>query len=419
MRIVLLSNMFPPDSDGGLEVNAWKLATALRAKGHQVDVLTSRFRKGFAAPGPEPDWVHRILGLARPWSSRWVGLRYKPTLAAALWNEISTLKANVRAVDRWSHGKGVDVVYCFGMSLIGTATVLPFQRQGIPTFFHQGGGYLEARYNRDVHESIFLRLRRRFLAIEEQVDLRNLGYVSRFLLEQGRATGFLDSNGRGTGVLAILPRGIEFALREDVERDRQHPPLLLMAGRILPIKGYHNAIKAAGLLARRRPDLAWNLSIAGGADNQDLVAQSGDTYLAELTTLIEEEGLRDRVRFLGKLSRAEFLEQLAGATAFVSASIFGEPFANTIIETLASGTPLIVSNDGSSQEVVEHERSALVFDKHDVQTLSEHMERILTDPALRLKLASEGLDTIRKGYTLDAIVEQTEDVLRRLVEQRP
>src|SRR5687767_51649 len=44
MRILIVSNLFPPDYIGGQEINAWKIAHALRGRGHEVEVATSQFR---------------------------------------------------------------------------------------------------------------------------------------------------------------------------------------------------------------------------------------------------------------------------------------------------------------------------------------------------------------------------------------
>lgn len=416
MRIALISNMFPPDSDGGLEVNALKIANGLRSRGHQVEVLTSRYRPGFAPAEVAPAWVHRILTLAPPWSSEWTGLAGKPKLLRALIGEVLGLRSNVRATERWLAGRDFDVAYCFGMSLIGPATTLPFTRRGVPAFFHQGGGYLEARYVRAAKESVFLRLRRSLLAMENKVDLRYLGYVSQYLIAQGEASGFFDEPNRGTRVREVIPRGIDFKLCEDVQRPRTEPPTFLMAGRILPIKGFHLAIDAAARLHHRRPERPWRLTVVGEPDNQDVETESGDSYMRRLEGQIADAGVGARIVFVGRKPRAELLALLRDATAFISASICGEGFANTIIETLGSGTPLVVSNDGSALEVVVPGRSALVYEKEDVETLSRHMEWILDNPEGGMELAREGLAVIRERYTLDKVLDKTEQVLEQVVQ---
>jgi len=213
----------------------------------------------------------------------------------------------------------------------------------------------------------------------------------------------------------VIPRGVDFEPALDPDRPRSQPATFLMAGRILPIKGFHNALTAAAMLLERRPELDWRLDIVGEPDNQDLEIESGDSYLRRLETQVAEAGLGERVRFLRRKSRQELLILMRTATAFVSASICGEGFANTIIETLGSGTPLIVSNDGSALEVVEPGRSALVFEKDDVNALSSHMERLLDDPEFGIELARAGVAVIRERYTLEKVLDRTEQVLEEMV----
>ena len=111
------------------------------------------------------------------------------------------------------------------------------------------------------------------------------------------------------------------------------------------------------------------------------------------------------------------LAKMREAAAFLSCPRYGEAFAGTIMESLASGTPLIGSIDGSIREVVVHEESALLFDKDAPSELAVHMERILTDPALARKLALGGLKVMGERFTVGKILDQTEaafaDVLAR------
>jgi len=122
--------------------------------------------------------------------------------------------------------------------------------------------------------------------------------------------------------------------------------------------------------------------------------------------------LEGRIEFLGRLDRAEVLDRMARATAFINASVWGEPFANTVIEALAVGTPLIASEAGSIFEVVESGCSALTYPKESSEALSLEMERVLSDPALRNALATKGLEVVRGRYTMDAILDETERVMK-------
>ncbi len=356
-----------------------------------------------------------MFRLARPWSPQWVGLRHKPHLAAALLHEVATLRANRRAVDAWVGDQTFDVVYGFGMSLIGGGVTEPLSRRGVPVFWHLGGGYLESRFVRAPVESVFLRLRRRWLAVEDRLDFRYVGFVSRHLERMCEDAGFFAGPGAECRRRFIVARGVDFARRADVERQREQPPVILMAGRILSIKGFHLAVEAASQLHRRRPDLAWILRIVGEPDRLDVDQETGDGYYARLQGLVDQLGLASRVEFAGRRSRAELLELMAGATVFVSASTCGEGFANTIIESMGSGTALVASIDGSSLEQVVPNESALVYDAHDVPALSHHLESLLADSDLRLKIARGGVERIRSCFTLDRVLDQTEHVLGEIV----
>jgi glycosyltransferase involved in cell wall biosynthesis len=176
-----------------------------------------------------------------------------------------------------------------------------------------------------------------------------------------------------------------------------------MASRISKDKGIHVAVEAARILSLRRPELEWELHVAGSGD---------DAYLSEL-----KEAAGARVRFLGRLSRPETLEKMRRATAFISASVWSEPFANTIIEALACGTPLIGSEVGSIFEVVESGKSALTYPAESAEELSLRMEALLDSGELRESLSREGAAVIRERYTLDKILDLTLDVMNAVVHE--
>jgi glycosyltransferase involved in cell wall biosynthesis len=98
-----------------------------------------------------------------------------------------------------------------------------------------------------------------------------------------------------------------------------------------------------------------------------------------------------RIRFLGRLSDAELIEQYQGATAFVFPSLY-EGFGIPPLEAQACGCPVIAANAASIPEVLQ--ASALYFDPLDVGHMASAMERILTDMPLRQSLRRRGLNNV-------------------------
>jgi glycosyltransferase involved in cell wall biosynthesis len=100
-----------------------------------------------------------------------------------------------------------------------------------------------------------------------------------------------------------------------------------------------------------------------------------------------------RIRFLGRLSDAELIEQYQGATAFVFPSLY-EGFGIPPLEAQACGCPVLAANAASIPEVLQ--ASALYFDPLDVSHMAAAMERILTDVPLRQSLRRRGMINVRR-----------------------
>lgn len=379
-------------------MNAWKIAHGLRRRGMDLEVATSRFRPGFV-PVEEGAWIQRVFEHRAKWPApEYGGVREKAYYARLLLHHESVVWRNLPLFRKFLAGKSFDVAYVFGLHDVGLACALALSERGIPILWHFGDHYIADRLTyfdqsatyRLMGRTIF----RKLVSAERRIDLRHTAFVSQFLLDYYR-----DRN-VPLETTYVLPRGIDFELGRDVDRPRESPPVILMAGRLTEAKGFHIAIRAARSLLDRRPDLDWRLRIVGGGD---------PAYVARIRD--EAKPLGQRVEFVAQRPRPEVVQMLRDATVFVSASIWGEPFANTIIETLGAGTPLIGAETGSILEVVQPGHSALVYPKDDPETLSREMERALDDPDLRRRLAQSGIQRISEAYTLDAILDRTEKIL--------
>ncbi len=407
LRILLISNKCPPDFDGGYELRAFQIAQVLRGRGHQLDLVTSRYREHYEGERRDPPWVHRILRYAGP--SRQSGLARKFDRILQFIRGARVAGENGPALDSFLADREYDIAYCFGLVRVGFATTAPLTRRGIPILWHAGDAHLVDRFVRWPRRipGYDLALRcfaGRWWAAEKAADFRHIAVVSEFLRAQ------FEGSGLRVHRTYVIPRGIDFPLATDFDRARDTPPTFLMASRLDPQKGIHHAIAAGGELYRRRPELPWKLAIAG----QPMTPG----YLDELRAQAERAGIAERVEFLGRQTHAEVLVRMRRATAFIFASVYGEPFSSTILETLASGTPLLGSDDGSILEVVTPGEHALIHRKNAPTELAANMERILQDAPLGRRLAEAGAALVAERYTIDRIMAQTEAVLETVIGTR-
>jgi len=98
-------------------------------------------------------------------------------------------------------------------------------------------------------------------------------------------------------------------------------------------------------------------------------------------------GVGDRVTFLGARPRDEALRYLAGARAAVLSSAW-ENLPHAAVEALAVGTPVVSTAVGGVPEVVRDDENGLLVPPNDPAALAGALRRLLTDDALRLRLAA-------------------------------
>ena len=405
MRILLVSNLFPPDYDGGYELNAWKIARGLRDRGESVDVLTSKFRPGFRGERSEPEWVYRMLEnrphLPPPtWKMPWVRL---PMIYHLIHRE-SIAWVNVPIVRRFLKGRSYDLVYIFGLHDVGLGCAYVPQEMGLPILWHFGDHFLADHQSRYTRSPLFNltgnTILRSVRVRESRIVLKNAAFVSSFLQKY-----FLD-RGVAPEHSYVVPRGVEFPVYDGEPREIESLPVFLLASRLSKDKGVHVALEAGKILAARRPELAWEIQVAGSGD---------EAYRDRLQAMADS--IPGRVRLLGRLSREETLDKMRHSFAFISASTWPEPFGNTIIESLGMGVPLIASEAGSLLEVVESGRSALTYSPESPEDLANQMERLLTSPELQQSLALEGAAVVRERYTLPRILDRTVELMNEIVQR--
>lgn len=395
----MVSNLCPPDYDGGFEMRAFQIAGALRNRGHDVQFVTSAFRPTYKGPQNDPMWVHRILDYVEKGER---GVEKFARFLAALPVSVR----NAAAVEGFLRDQEFDLGYLFGLHRVGLATHAPIVERKIPVLWHAGDPFLARQLKvwprkMPPYNALLNTVYRQARQMELRGDYRHIAFVSGKLRDY-----YLQAGMRPDGAY-IVPRGVDFQLGKDIDRQRADPPLFFQACRLHAQKGPHITIAAAALLAKKRPELQWRVEIAGAPEHP--------SYREQLLASIHANRLQERVSLIGQIPRADAVSKMRTATALIHASIFEDPFANTIVETLGAGTPLIGSDIGSIREVVVPDESALIFRPGSAEHLSMQMERVLTEAGLARSLAAEGIRVIEERFTMDLVLDLTEHVFAKVL----
>jgi glycosyltransferase involved in cell wall biosynthesis len=104
--------------------------------------------------------------------------------------------------------------------------------------------------------------------------------------------------------------------------------------------------------------------------------------------LVGELEMEERVVFTGWVPEEDKPALYSGAMVFVFPSLY-EGFGLPVVEAMACGTPVVVSNCSSLPEVVGE--GGLLVEPTDVEALTEAMELLLSDDALRAELGQKAL----------------------------
>ena len=154
-------------------------------------------------------------------------------------------------------------------------------------------------------------------------------------------------------------------------------PYVLMVSRLYDFKNHRRLIEAFARLTAE-PGFGHHLLIAGG---------DADVTRADLAAHAESHGVGDRVHLLGPVPQADIPGLFEGADAIAYVSLY-ETFGHPVLEAFAFGKPLITSRTSATAEVAGD--AAQLVDPESVTSIAEGLRSVLTDGALRDRLAAAG-----------------------------
>ncbi|GAJ22860.1 unnamed protein product, partial [marine sediment metagenome] len=160
--------------------------------------------------------------------------------------------------------------------------------------------------------------------------------------------------------------------------------------RIILFLGRIHKIKGLDLLAKAFADLPKPL------DNIKLVIVGPDDgYLSSLKKLVTDLGINDKVLFTGPLYGQEKLKAYVDADVYVLPSFY-EIFGITVLEALACGTPVIVTNRCGIADAINGQAGLVVpYDKEQLQHALLHL---LGDDKMRSQFSEKGKSLVREKF---------------------
>jgi len=403
MRILVISNYYPPYEVGGYEQLCRDVAMRLGAHGHQVQVLTSSHQLSAGLPALEHN-VNRSLHLEPDYS-------FKLGLAAEFFlTRRREEQYNLKELRRQIAACQPDVIFIWNLqrlprSLATTAESIP----GVAVAYWLAGYtpaepdefwiYWNAPGKQSLLKATLAPLARAMMRREGKPvrpRMRHAAVVSDYMRQRYIAASMLPEDSQ------VIYNGVELDMFYQPVQPANGTLRLLQAGRVSPDKGVHISIEAIARLVHEHGVTDLHLTIAGSGPAE---------YQTRLQNLIAERHLEDKVSLSGWLPREQLPQVMAQAHILLLPSDYPEAFARVVLEAMASGEVVVATLRGGTGEIVRNNETGLTFSANDSSDLARQILRLTADDSLRCRLAAQGQRLVLEQFGLERMVDRLEHFL--------
>lgn len=308
--------------------------------------------------------------------------------------EISSLLVS-RAMRAWLRQNiaGFDLVHVHGLYRFPqTYAAHLARRRGVPYVICPRGSLDPFLYRQSSRSVLLKRLWERLFAFPNLHGASAIHYTTEDERQRAsflklRAPSFVVPNGLDWTRFAELPERGAFRVRLGVG----NAPLVLFLSRLNFKKGLDLLVPAFARVRSRFPDAV--LAIVG-PDNEG--------YGAKVRGWVAEHGLQGCTHFVEHLNGEAVLQAYVDADVFALPS-YTENFGMTVVEAMACGLPVVISDQVNIHGEVAAAGAGLVT-RCDAGEVAEALCTLLADPARRIAMGAAGRALVQQRYTWPAIV---------------
>jgi glycosyltransferase involved in cell wall biosynthesis len=387
MKILVLSNLYPPDIIGGYELGCKQVVESLRKRGHEVRVLTIAPR----TPVPHEAHVLREFKLSEVWNSnRYVlGINHQVTTQLMQAEATGVSALNVHALTRVIDEFQPDVAYVWMIVGIGGLGLMAtLQHLRLPWLWHLMDDVPVAlcRFNNRVIEPLLRE-------VDRQLDGKYLA-CSRQLVDEIEAGGV-----RLRPDVEVVPNwvvGENPAARQAFYKSGE-TLRIIAAGQIAPHKGVDILIEAASKVLDRGFE-NFRVDIYGNVEDH------------HYPMLVRRLGLDNHVFLQGSRPQAELVRLYALYDVFAFPTWHREPFAFAPLEASWRGCVPLMSQLSGNAEWAVHGVHCLKADRTP-EAFADSLVSILDGSTDLAPIAGRAAAVIGRDFHLDAQVPRIEQAL--------
>jgi glycosyltransferase involved in cell wall biosynthesis len=388
MKILCISNYYPPFFEGGYEISVKETMDFLIGLGHAVFILCGN--KGMtrdeaaAEEALKPGEPHRVL-------------RYIDYLRPSFKDKHRVEKHNYGHTTQALQSIEPDLVYLGNMKGISIAPVLAVQNSKYPKVFDMG----------DIWPAVYLRSGIKSLVYRSLKQMIPFTVGGRMILDPVivPSSWMKEEFSRQfkSRSIHLVPRGI--ALPPENPRPVGKPLRFVFAGRIEPMKGLELCIQAASRVLAEYQDFC--LDIYGDED---------ESYAERCKALIKKLHLQEHFNFLGKT--LDINKILPNYDVLLMPTMAKEAFGRIVVEAMAAKVIVIATDAFGPKEIISSSHDGFLFKRgssaslasailHVYQMIPQHLEQ----------MRSQARETVETRYEINLVKMRLVNILENIIKE--
>jgi glycosyltransferase involved in cell wall biosynthesis len=423
MKLLVLTNLYPPHHAGTFENHCQSVTESLRLRGHSIGILTSTH--GLRGEQLDDD-THRRLMLN--------GVYGHPLVTGYQEMKAMELHNNSVLSEALAHFQP-DVVHVFSLDGISKSLIFTLYNSKLPVVYDVFDHWLSANVREDPWLRFWNAPSLPFLSHSTRKALEMSGErlrlddcaPTRMMRGYDRTPSLFGNNpapnsiggfrfdriyfcskalkqltekvGFCIGHAEIIYPGITSAYIGDIKPPGAPISRFLVIGRLDKHSGVMTALKALKIV--RKAGLKVSLSVYGRGES---------SYMADLRSFVVSNQLP--VEFLN-VSNA--YSDMAGVykqhDVLLHTPEWAEPFPFTPLEAMGCGLPVIGSISGGAEELLHHGENALTYPPGNAEQLAARIQELLISPVLRSQMAEAAQAEVLAKFNEATVMDQVENFL--------
>ncbi len=398
MKVLFLSDDFPPTSFGGAGISTYELAMAVKNKGHDVSVITTcRDARDAGVSTCEGLRVFRIESAYHERWRAWVGVYNPPVLGEVrrILARISPEVVHANNIHYHLSWASLKVAKHYARVVVWTA------RDAMAVCYGKldTERYLASRDARLTWRDNLRQAHLRYNPVRNYVIRRYLSYADTRLSVSDALRDALERN--GVRPVSTLHTGMDVGAWEEspdavaafrAKFGLNGKRVILFGGRLSEGKGHGQALEAARLVREEMPDAV--LVVMGGSVQKEVggVIQTG--------------------WITGEEKKAAY-----GASDLVWVpSVYLDPLPRMALEAQASGKPVIATKFGGAPELVVDGETGYVVNPLSAKEIADKTLDLLGHPDKAASMGRAGLARVQAEFNLDVQVAKLIALYEKLIQ---